>query len=48
MVEKPDQKRNRDIKKKRTSRNIGGSEKGCEWRLGAIYNKIKIGNPKLV
>ena len=23
------------------------SDKGCEWRLGAIYNKIKISNPKI-
>ena len=26
---------------------MGGSEKGCEWRLGAIDNKIKISNPKI-
>ena len=24
-----------------------GSEKGCEWRLGAIVNKIEISNPKV-
>ena len=26
---------------------MGGSEKGCERRLGAIDNKIKISNPKI-
>ena len=26
---------------------MGGSEKGCEWWLGAIVNKIEIGNPKI-
>ena len=26
---------------------MGGSEKGFEWRLGAIDNKIKISNPKI-
>ena len=26
---------------------MGGNEKGCEWRLGAIVNKIKIINPKI-
>ena len=26
---------------------MGGSEKGYEWRLGAIVNKIEIGNPKI-
>ena len=26
---------------------MGGSEKGCEWRLGAIVNKIEICNPKI-
>ena len=26
---------------------MGGSEKGCEWRLQAIVNKIKMSNPKI-
>ena len=26
---------------------MGGSEKVCEWRLGAIVNKIEISNPKI-
>ena len=26
---------------------MDGSEKGCEWRLGAIDNKIKISNPEI-
>ena len=26
---------------------MGGSEKGCEWRLGAIVNNIEISNPKI-
>ena len=26
---------------------MGGSEKGREWRLGKIVNKIKISNPKI-
>ena len=26
---------------------MGGSEKGCEWRLGAIVNKIEISNRKI-
>ena len=26
---------------------MGSSEKGCEWRLGAIDNKIKTSNPKI-
>ena len=26
---------------------MGGSEKGCERRLGAIVNKIEISNPKI-
>ena len=26
---------------------MNGSEKGCELRLGAIDNKIKISNPKI-
>ena len=26
---------------------MGGIEKGCELRLGSIYNKIKISNPKI-
>ena len=26
---------------------MGGSEKGCEWWLGAIVNKIEISNPKI-
>ena len=25
---------------------MGGSEKGCEFQLGAIVNKIKVSNPK--
>ena len=27
---------------------MGGSEKGFEWRLGAIVNKIKSSNPKII
>ena len=27
---------------------MGGSEKGCIWRLEAIDNKIKISNPKII
>ena len=26
---------------------MGGSEKGCELRLGVIVNEIKISNPKI-
>ena len=26
---------------------MGGSEKGCEWWLGAIVNKFEISNPKI-
>ena len=26
---------------------MGGSEKGCELKLGCMYNKIKISNPKI-
>ena len=26
---------------------MGGIEKGCEWRLEAIVNKIEISNPKI-
>ena len=26
---------------------MGGSEKGCEWWLGAIFNKIEISNLKI-
>ena len=26
---------------------MGGSEKGCEWHLGAIVNKVEICNPKI-
>ena len=29
-------------------KRMGGSEKGCEWRLGAIFNKIEISNPKII
>ena len=28
-------------------KRMGGSEKGCEWRLGEIVNKIEISNPKI-
>ena len=28
-------------------KSMGGSEKGCEWRLGTIDNKIKISNSKI-
>ena len=26
---------------------MGGIEKGCEWRLGAIFDKIETGNPEI-
>ena len=26
---------------------MGKSEKGCEWQLGVIFNKIEISNPKI-
>ena len=26
---------------------MGGGENGCEWRLGAIHNKIEVLNPKI-
>ena len=29
------------------NKRIGGSEKGREWRLGVIFNKIEIINPKI-
>ena len=28
-------------------KRLGGSEKECEWRLGATMNTIKISNPKI-
>ena len=46
--EKPAQQRKRDTKKKRIAKKgMDGSEKGREWRLGAIDNKIKISNSKI-
>ena len=27
---------------------LGGIEKGCKWRLGAIMNKIKTSTPKII
>ena len=29
-------------------KKLGRSEKVCEWRLGAIINKIEIINPKVI
>ena len=26
---------------------MGGSEKGCQWRFGEIFNKIEISKPKI-
>ena len=46
--EKPAQQRKRDTKKKPIAKKgMDGSEKGREWRLGAIDNKIKISNSKI-
>ena len=28
-------------------KTMGGSEKGCQWRLGEIFNKIEISKPKI-
>ena len=28
-------------------KRMGGSEKECEWRLGSIFSKIEISNPKI-
>ena len=30
-----------------TKKRLGGSDKGCEWRLGAEINKVEISNPKI-
>ena len=29
-------------------KRVGGSEKECEWRLGAIFNQFEISNPKII